>query len=913
MGETFLSLLFRLMRSRPNAPFKPPRPFCGSSIPRKSEDSNSNSSRRVQTRVEAQISRVSSPDSSQYEVTNTSTSAQQAHTKRLKVEIVKPVSIETLKGTATSITSQLLANNKAFDVESNKAYYTVQWRKKSIKKNKSWEGDGYIVVTDDLVVLKIQAKDGSYKPVGRSKKGSVEGLIVFGSYEAEVDSEATLDEIQRLKRGDIYPVTSSVDFENQNRVVTIPMKKHNALRIEKKVLEDVEEEKKEASPDLLTPDFIDATCLELFTLPTTGEKPILVDTNLLQKLRPHQKEAVTFIYECLAGIRDPDYLGALLADEMGLGKTLTAITVIWTLLKQSPHPNQPLPLKKVLICCPVTLIDNWRREFSKWLDINKIGILALNNKQQNAIKEKQNIVAFGKTKVYQVLIMSYEKVLSCSKELESANLDLVVCDEGHRLKSPANKTLNVLEALNIPRKLILTGTPIQNDLNEYYTIINFVNPGVLGTYAEFLKAFLKPILKARDKGCVLKELLQEGKKKSQELINVTKSFVLRRTMDSVENFLSNKTDVLVFCKPSELQLRLFQLATSSKRFNSLFSETTAVLSMINVFRKICNLPSLLTEDLMYQQLFAHSSVQPEDLAPSALTKRLTGGKIKVLIPLLLEFKKAGEKTVLVSNFTQTLDLLQLVLSKLNLLFVRLDGSTMSNTRDQLVTKFNNSPQYDVFLLSAKAGGVGLNLVGASRLVLFDNDWNPLVDQQALARIHRDGQKKPVFIYRLFTAGCIDEKIFQRQLTKITLSDMFLDDHSDSSLNIFDYEDLRDLFSVYETECNTHELLMCECNGDGTNLGNLEQDEEEEEGNVTVHDEEGNQLSSGFSSALNVMDEMSKPSVKVSAVRTALINYRHFHPRSDMSVIEDDVLNQILHRMDGDITYCLIHSRRSDSF
>ncbi|WPK25520.1 hypothetical protein PUMCH_002837 [Australozyma saopauloensis] len=895
------------MYRKPNAPFRPPRPI-GS---RESGSNNLNSETSANPDVIASGNRVLPTPTT--ENTNTSFPVQ-ARVKRLKVGLVRrPAPVAPAADLAEH---ESRPSSQQDTSQGLKKYYTVQWRKRTNKKNKSWEGDGYIVVTDEGSVLKILVKDRLYKPVGRSKKNTVEGLILFGSYEAEVDSEASLDEIRRLTSpDDALALTSSPVRENKS-LFSEPMKKHNPhlikgqeslLFVEPDSVEPVLEPIKESPVSMSVPPAAD---LCQFSLPMIGStmKRLNVDECLLAKLREHQREAVLFIYECIVGIRDPNHLGALLADEMGLGKTLTAITVIWTLLKQSPIPNEKPPLKKVLICCPVTLIDNWYREFTKWLDINRIGILAL-NKQQTAKKDKQDIVSFGKTKVYQVLIMSYEKVMSCSQELSSVDIDLMVCDEGHRLKSAANKTLNTLTSFQIPRKLLLTGTPIQNDLNEYYTIINFINPGILGLYPEFQKNYLRPIVKARDKSCLHKDTLREGKSKSNELIAITKSFVLRRTKDSIRNFLTDRTDVLVFCRPNSLQKRLFELASSSNKFTSVMgSESTTVLSLINVFRKICNLPSLVVDDTLFQQLYMNAQSKPELLNPLNLKNKVAGSKINVLVPLLLEFKKNSEKVVLISNFTQTLDLLELVLSKLNMLFLRLDGTTSSNTRDQLVTKFNTSPLFDVFLLSAKAGGVGLNLIGASRLILFDNDWNPLIDQQALARIHRDGQKLPVFVYRLFTAGAIDEKIFQRQLTKITLSDQFLDEHTDSNLNIFDYEDLRDLFTINDSKCNTHDLLECECKGDGSSTAA----QTEVETDTDSDEENGPEMpSSGFSSALSLMEGAdTKELTKTRAIRTALVHFKHYDPAVGTAQIEDQLLARLLSRTDGDISYCFTHLQAS---
>lgn len=836
-----------MQRRKPNAPFKPPRPFSAKtetpqeslfvpSLPTRAPDQPVKPLRPLK-RLKVDINRVAANAAPQ-------------------IDLVKAGKIEE-------------ASENALSQPSGSRFYTVQWRKRSNKKNKLWEGDGYIVVSLSGTTLKIESKSKTFRPAGRSKSTEVDGLLRFGQYEAEVDSEVTKEEIAQM----CEPTSSSspvkpATFTPISEMMKKPMKKLETLPNERL--------------ELPAPSLADA-------------QTIYVDATLTAHLRPHQKEGVQFLYDCLVGFRSLKYCGALLADEMGLGKTLMSICVIWTLLKQSPFADFSSVVKKVLICCPVTLIDNWRREFKKWLDINRIGVLALNNKQQTATKDKQDIVNFGKTNVYQVLIMSYEKVLSCAQELTSVGVDLLVCDEGHRLKSSSNKVLSVLSRLNVQRKMVLTGTPIQNDLNEFYTLVNFVNPGILGTQSEFQKAYLRPILRARDVNCMSKETIKDGKVKSAQLIELTKQFVLRRTKAVIRNYLTTKTDLVVFCPPTTLQKRQFLLVLRSLEFNTMLNaKSKDVLSMINVFRKICNSPALVENDTLFNLLV--SQTNDEGINMSTLANRTAGSKINVLVPLLLEFQKAGEKCVLVSNFTQTLDLLERVLLKLNISYLRLDGSTPLNTRDGLVNTFNKQQTHRAFLLSAKAGGVGLNLIGASRLVLFDNDWNPLVDLQAMARIHRDGQTKPVYIYRLFTTGSIDEKIFQRQLMKSNLSEMFIDDNVDSTLNIFDYDDLRDLFSTPETNCNTHDLLECECSGTGESV-----DLDKADACDTDEDSDTELPSSGWMSALEFKELDGSQVAKKQSIRSALSNYKHFDGESFAANLDtgDAVLNKLLINMGGD--------------
>jgi DNA repair and recombination protein RAD54B len=197
----------------------------------------------------------------------------------------------------------------------------------------------------------------------------------------------------------------------------------------------------------------------------------------------------------------------------------------------------------------------------------------------------------------------------------------------------------------------------------------------------------------------------------------------------------------------------------------------------------------------------------------------TSAKLQFLHTLLVQvYQTTKEKVVVVSNYTSTLDIIEKFVASLGYKSLRLDGQTPAKDRSALVDRFNKTPSSSsfVFLLSAKAGGLGINLIGASRLVLFDIDWNPATDLQAMARIHRDGQQKPCFIYRLIIQGAIEEKIYQRQVTKIGLADAIVD--SKKTAQGFTTEELRDLFTLDEGgTCPTHDLLGCECNG----LGNTQ--------------------------------------------------------------------------------------------
>lgn len=887
------------MYSRPNAPFKPPRPL-GNGKATGAEgatDSEARNEIAFELFVPEELSQIHRAQTAKRIKLNPKYPS--VSSKKCAMRPTKISSDNSFSGASQS-------GETPSESQTTNKFYSVQWRKRSNKKNKSWEGDGYIVVSYSSIILKIVHKN-SYKAVGRTSKMITDGVILLGMYEAEIDCEISRQDIQNMCGETLLsPVKKSEDIAltrregNENpRSTPENLKQKNLKRAPgrptsskeragdsvSKTLEVSVSDAVETSETLTA----DQGELVLSNGDAPNAKPVIVDPRLTKVLRPHQREGISFLYDCVMGFKSKQYSGALLADEMGLGKTLMTISLLWTLLKQSPFQDQSSSIRKVLICCPVSLIDNWRKEFKKWIDMNRIGILTVNNKQQSSAKDKQDIVNFGKTNVYQVLIMSYEKVLSCSESLATVDIDFLVCDEGHRLKSRSNKVLKVLNDLKISKKLVLTGTPIQNDLNEFYNIINFINPGILGSQQEFQKIYLKPILRARDVSCMNKEVIKEGKEKSSQLIELTKSFTLRRTKSVITKYLTKKTDIIVFCPPSKLQNQLFNVVLKSSKFNSIMnSDTRDVLSMILFLKKICNSPSLIASDPLFESLKKESA----ELSSNFLSNRTSGSKVNVLVPLLLEFQKVGEKTVLVSNYTQTLDFLELVLLKLNIQYSRLDGATPSRIRDKLVVDFNKSQAIQVFLLSAKAGGVGLNLVGASRLILYDNDWNPLVDLQAMARIQRDGQTRPVFIYRLFTTGAIDEKIFQRQLMKNNLSDMFIDDKVESMLNVFDYEDLKDLFSIADTNCNTHDLLDCECQGMGEDTF-LSQESFASEANDTIEDLEC--PSSGFMSASEYKDLEGAEAAKKQSIRSALSSYRHFDPKVFKEHLDtgDSILNGLL--------------------
>lgn len=509
---------------------------------------------------------------------------------------------------------------------------------------------------------------------------------------------------------------------------------------------------------------------------------------------------------------------------------------------------------------PSSLVANWRKEFKKWIGDERLRVFDVNNKSRT-INEFLKTVNSGTH--YPVLIISYDTYLTCAEALKNVKFDLLICDEGHRLKNPKSKTyVAITDNIATSRKILLTGTPVQNNLEELYALANFVNPNVFGNYSRFKRKFEDPINAAQEKHCP-KDVKQAGADASDKLQDILNKFTIRRTMDMLAKFLPPKSELVakfcdlivvqltaeyvICCELTETQRTMYVNSLESNIVNKLIlgvqNDYGCLFSILSTLRKLCNHPSLaLTYEsgeqvdeeskkvccvsssqlLIQLQLLEGLNLRVDEDDFQVSTKMIVVGN---MLAQLAKHKK--EKVVIVSNFTKTLDLIQKFCDKHRYKYTRLDGSTTTTKRQEIVDAFNQptSPTCNacgvpftliltfilltlvVFLLSTKAGGVGLNLIGASRLIMFDLDWNPAHDLQAMARIWRDGQKKEVHIYRLLASGTIEEKIFQRQIKKDGLSGAVMD--SDCGMK-FSTEDLKDLFTFTDCNSSTHAMIGCKC-------------------------------------------------------------------------------------------------------
>ncbi|CAG9772199.1 unnamed protein product [Ceutorhynchus assimilis] len=543
---------------------------------------------------------------------------------------------------------------------------------------------------------------------------------------------------------------------------------------------------------------------------------VVVDPQLGNILRPHQREGVKFMYDCVTGIQIPDYYGCIMADEMGLGKTLQCITLLWTLVRQGPQAK-PI-ISKGIIVCPSSLVKNWYNEINKWLG-GRLPSVMIDGGPEVKKKVTQFMQGQGRMAI-PVLIISYETFRMQAEILHGSEVGLVMCDEGHRLKNCENQTYRALMGLKAKKRVLLSGTPIQNDLLEYFSLIHFVNEGLLGTSSEFKKKYENCILRGQDSTATDLER-EKAVAKITELTTIVNKCIIRRTSALLTKYLPVKFEMIVICQLTAYQKQLYlnyinseaikrTILDSEKGEKSKGTGGTSSLASITTLKKLCNHPDLILDKIQEggEGFEKSQNILPPKRGTNDVRIELSS-KLIILDYFLANLKSTtDEKVVIVSNWTQTLDLFEQLWRRRGYQYVRLDGTMTIKKRAKVVENFNKPDSTDfIFMLSSKAGGCGLNLIGANRLVMYDPDWNPANDDQAMARVWRDGQQKPCYIYRFLTAGTIEEKIFQRQTHKKALSSTIVDMNEETARH-FSVAELRDLFRLENTESDTHDKLRC---------------------------------------------------------------------------------------------------------
>ncbi|KAK5622419.1 hypothetical protein CRENBAI_003931, partial [Crenichthys baileyi] len=626
------------------------------------------------------------------------------------------------------------------------------------------------------------------------------------------------------------------------------------------------------------------------------EEDIFLSPQLARAVKPHQIGGIRFLYdnlvESLELFSNSSGFGCVLAHSMGLGKTLQVISFIDILFRHTAAHT-------VLAIVPVNTLQNWLSEFNTWVpppealppdtdpalvtprafkvhilnDEHKNtasrakvvedwsrdgGVLLMGYEMYRLLSLKKNFVAGRKKRSkktggpdiinldeedrQQELLNGVEKALS------RPGPDVVICDEGHRIKNCHASTSQALKNIQTRRRVVLTGYPLQNNLIEYWCMVDFVRPDFLGTRQEFSNMFERPILNGQ---CVdsTPQDIQLMRYRSHVLHSLLEGFVQRRGHDVLRDQLPSKDEHVILVRLSPLQRALY--TEFMNRFREAGNTGWLSLNPLKAFCvccKIWNHPDVLYEALQKENLASEQDLDVDDItstsqgrcptaAPGPKSKNLDnpdpiGGlslnqlqekanqvityewakelmydykpgilensaKMVLLFHLIEESVKKGDKMLVFSQSLSTLTVIEDFLAKRpvppspytaskdrpnqnwvrNLNYYRLDGSTTASERERLINLFNDPTNTSawVFLLSTRAGCLGVNLIGANRVVVFDASWNPCHDAQAVCRVYRYGQRKPCHIYRLVCDFTLEKKIYDRQISKQGMSDRVVDD------------------------------------------------------------------------------------------------------------------------------------------
>ncbi|KAH0535988.1 hypothetical protein FGG08_007125 [Glutinoglossum americanum] len=496
------------------------------------------------------------------------------------------------------------------------------------------------------------------------------------------------------------------------------------------------------------------------------------------------------------------HVGGIIGDEMGLGKTIQVISFLAGL-----HYSKMLT-KPVIVVAPATLLKQWVNEFHRWWPPLRVSILhtsgsGMLNVRGEARKEEEDNI-YGTTEIRptkargsaekiikrvvdlgHVLVTTYAGLKTYGDLLIPVEWEYAVLDEGHKIRNPNAEVTIYCKELKTANRVILSGTPMQNNLTELWSLFDFVFPMRLGTLVNFRNQFEIPIKLG---GYANANNLQvETAMKCAEILKDTISaYLLQRLKVDVAADLPKKSEQVLFCKLTKLQKESYENFLGSDELKSILNGRRQALYGIDILRKICNHPDLVNRDtLKHKSGYKYGSGSKS-------------GKMQVIKALLGMFKQFGHKALLFCQTRIMLDIIENYIKDLGgLNYRRMDGTTNIKDRQSLVDEFNNTDDIHVFLLTTKVGGLGVNLTGADRVIIFDPDWNPSTDVQARERAWRLGQKKEVTIFRLLTSGTIEEKIYHRQIFKQFLINKILRDPKQRQT--FQMKDLHDLFTLGSTE------------------------------------------------------------------------------------------------------------------
>jgi superfamily II DNA or RNA helicase len=477
-----------------------------------------------------------------------------------------------------------------------------------------------------------------------------------------------------------------------------------------------------------------------------GIKTVELPTGLNAELRPYQQSGLNW----LQFLREYRFAG-ILADDMGLGKT------VQTLAHLLVEKNAGRLDKPALVVAPTSLMGNWRREAERFAPALRVIVLHGTERHQ----------FFNEMTNCDLLLTTYPLLSRDSEQLQAQHYHSIILDEAQAIKNPNTKMARLVRQLRSEHRLCLTGTPMENHLGELWSLFDFLMPGFLGDSNTFKKQYRTPIEVHGDI------------EKQQKLAQRVQPFLLRREKDEVASELPPKTEILQTVELEGKQAELYEsirLAMDKRVREAIKTQGLArshitILDALLKLRQVCCDPRLLKLD------------QAKKVTQSA--------KLSLLMDLLPEQIEEGRRIILFSQFTSMLTLIEEELNKHNIEYTKLTGQTIK--RDEAIQRFREG-HVNLFLISLKAGGTGLNLTEADTVILYDPWWNPAVEAQAIDRAHRIGQDKPVFIYRLMVSGSVEEKMLAMQDKKRLLAKGIYSTKSKDETPLLDTHTLQNLFS-----------------------------------------------------------------------------------------------------------------------
>uniref|UniRef100_A0A8C2D6K3 Chromodomain helicase DNA binding protein 4a n=1 Tax=Cyprinus carpio TaxID=7962 RepID=A0A8C2D6K3_CYPCA len=509
-------------------------------------------------------------------------------------------------------------------------------------------------------------------------------------------------------------------------------------------------------------------------------------------LHPYQLEGLNWLRFSWAQGTD-----TILADEMGLGKTVQTAVFLYSLYKEG-HSKGPF-----LVSAPLSTIINWEREFEMWAPDLYVVTYVGDKDSRSVIRENEfsfenNAIRGGKkpskmkkeaSVKFHVLLTSYELITIDTAVLGSIDWACLVVDEAHRLKNNQSKFFRVLNNYPLQHKLLLTGTPLQNNLEELFHLLNFLTPERFSNLEGFLEEFA--------------DIAKEDQIK--KLHDMLGPHMLRRLKADVFKHMPSKTELIVRVELSPMQKKYYKFILT-RNFEALNTRgggnQVSLLNVVMDLKKCCNHPYLFPVAAMEAAKMPNGMYEG-----SALTK--SSGKLLLLQKMMRRLKEGGHRVLIFSQMTKMLDLLEDFLENEGYKYERIDGSITGGMRQEAIDRFNapGAPQF-AFLLSTRAGGLGINLATADTVIIYDSDWNPHNDIQAFSRAHRIGQNKKVMIYRFVTKASVEERITQVAKKKMMLTHLVVRPGLGSKTGSMSKQELDDILKF-----GTEELFKDEGEGE----------------------------------------------------------------------------------------------------